>query len=54
MSEEKEEFRVRIPSDIAIKIRIMKIKEGFTFSSIFEEALKYYFEKLQGRERGNI
>ena len=51
---DKEEFKVRIPSDIAIKVRIMKIKEGSTFSSIFEEALKYYFEKLQGGIRGNI
>lgn len=51
---DKEEFKVKIPSDIAIKVRIMKIKEGSTFSSIVEEALRYYFEKLQGEIRRNI
>lgn len=43
---EKEEIRVKIPSDIVIKLRIMKMR-GNTFSSIVEKALKEFFEKSE-------
>ncbi len=44
MMEGKEEIKVRISSNIVIKLRIMKHLKGKTFSTVVEEALEKYFE----------